>query len=826
MISPTLYLIICAVLSVLVLVGISMMSKVKTAVMGNLLSAACVFVGVLITLLYNEIISIGSIYIYMLIGIIIGSTLAVRVKMIQMPQLVALLNGVGGLASALVGILTLFGIGQLEQEYPIFSDVTAVLAIVIGIVTLVGSLVAAGKLHKLLPQKPVIWKNHAKILNFSLILLAVSVLYSAFVGKIISQPVDIAIILVISIGISTLFGYAFAIRVGGADMPITISLLNSLSGVAGAIAGMAISDILLVSVGGIVGASGLFLTQIMCRSMNRSLMDILTGKTSVAGMKTPKAKTAVESKKEEKTEIEQTSTEDVLKNAKSVIIVPGYGMALAQAQHQVKILANTFESKGAQVRYAIHPVAGRMPGHMNVLLAEADVSYEQLYEMDAINDDFKNTDLVVVIGANDVLNPAAREAEGTPIYGMPILNVDQAQNVIICNYDLNPGYAGVDNPLYKKSGVTMMLGDAKDSLAKLLEQLSSTDKKAVSTESDLGKQLRSAKSVIIVPGYGMALAQAQHQVKMLANTFESKGAQVRYAIHPVAGRMPGHMNVLLAEADVSYEQLYEMDAINDDFKNTDLVVVIGANDVLNPAAREAEGTPIYGMPILNVDQAQNVIICNFDLNPGYAGVDNPLYKKSGVTMMLGDAKDSLAKLLEELSASASGEEKATESNLGEQLRSAKSVIIVPGYGMALAQAQHQVKMLATKFESKGAEVRYAIHPVAGRMPGHMNVLLAEADVSYEQLYEMDAINDDFKNTDLVVVIGANDVLNPAAREAEGTPIYGMPILNVDQAQNVIICNYDLNPGYAGVDNPLYQKSGVTMMLGDAKDSLAKLLEEL
>jgi NAD(P) transhydrogenase subunit beta len=648
MISPTLYLIICAVLSVLVLVGISMMSKVKTAVMGNLLSAACVFVGVLITLLYNEIISIGSIYIYMLIGIIIGSTLAVRVKMIQMPQLVALLNGVGGLASALVGILTLFGIGQLEQEYPIFSDVTAVLAIVIGIVTLVGSLVAAGKLHKLLPQKPVIWKNHAKILNFSLILLAVSVLYSAFVGKIISQPVDIAIILVISIGISTLFGYAFAIRVGGADMPITISLLNSLSGVAGAIAGMAISDILLVSVGGIVGASGLFLTQIMCRSMNRSLMDILTGKTSVAGMKTPKAKTAVESKKEEKTEIEQTSTEDVLKNAKSVIIVPGYGMALAQAQHQVKMLANTFESKGAQVRYAIHPVAGRMPGHMNVLLAEADVSYEQLYEMDAINDDFKNTDLVVVIGANDVLNPAAREAEGTPIYGMPILNVDQAQNVIICNYDLNPGYAGVDNPLYKKSGVTMMLGDAKDSLAKLLEQLSSTDKKAVSTESDLGKQLRSAKSVIIVPGYGMALAQAQHQVKMLANTFESKGAQVRYAIHPVAGRMPGHMNVLLAEADVSYEQLYEMDAINDDFKNTDLVVVIGANDVLNPAAREAEGTPIYGMPILNVDQAQNVIICNYDLNPGYAGVDNPLYQKSGVTMMLGDAKDSLAKLLEEL----------------------------------------------------------------------------------------------------------------------------------------------------------------------------------
>jgi len=382
MITPTIYIIICAVLSVLVLVGISMMSKVKTAVMGNFLSAASVFVGVLITLLYNDIISIASMYIYMLVGIIIGSTLALRVKMIQMPQLVALLNGVGGFASALVGILTLLKIGQTKQAYPIFSDVTAVLAIVIGMITLVGSLVAAGKLHKLLPQKPVIWKNHALILNFSLVLLTITIIYSAFVGKIISQPVDIAIILIVSIAISSLFGYAFSIRVGGADMPITISLLNSLSGVAGAIAGMAISDILLVSVGGIVGASGLFLTQIMCRSMNRSLMDILTGKTSVAGKKTTKTQAVTEPKKDEKAETKQTSTKDVLKNAKSVIIVPGYGMALAQAQHQVKMLANTFESKGAQVRYAIHPVAGRMPGHMNVLLAEADVSYEQLYEME------------------------------------------------------------------------------------------------------------------------------------------------------------------------------------------------------------------------------------------------------------------------------------------------------------------------------------------------------------------------------------------------------------------------------------------------------------
>ena len=828
MISPTLYLIICAVLSVLVLLGISMMSKVKTAVMGNIISAISVFAGIVITLLFNEIISIASIYIYMLIGIIIGSTLAVRVKMIEMPQLVALLNGIGGFASALVGILTLLGIGQSpDQGYPIFSDVTAVLAIVVGIVTLVGSLVAAGKLHKLLSQRPVIWKNHSVILNICLIILTVTVFYSAFVGNIISQSADIAIILILSIGISTLFGYAFSIRVGGADMPITISLLNSLSGVAGAIAGMAISDILLVSVGGIVGASGLFLTQIMCRSMNRSLMDILTGKTSVAGKKPTKTQPATaEPNKETKAETKQTSSEAVLQKAKSVIIVPGYGMALAQAQHLVRQLADKLESNGAKVRYAIHPVAGRMPGHMNVLLAEADVSYDQLYEMDAINDDFKNTDTVIVIGANDVLNPAARDAVDTPIYGMPVLNVDQAKEIFICNFDLNPGYAGVDNPLYKKeSGVHLLLGDAKESVSRLISMLDSKPAQSSDSGDQKAEVLQKAKSVIIVPGYGMALAQAQHLVRQLADKLENNSAKVRYAIHPVAGRMPGHMNVLLAEADVSYDQLYEMDAINDDFKNTDAVIVIGANDVLNPAARDAVDTPIYGMPVLNVDQAKEVFICNFDLNPGYAGVDNPLYKKeSGVHLLLGDAKESVSRLISLLDSKPAQGSDAKKDNSAEVLKKAKSVIIVPGYGMALAQAQHLVRQLADKLESNGAKVRYAIHPVAGRMPGHMNVLLAEADVSYEQLYEMDAINDDFKNTDAVIVIGANDVLNPAARDAVDTPIYGMPVLNVDQAKEIFICNFDLSPGYAGVDNPLYKKeSGVHLLLGDAKESVSKLI---
>ena len=839
MITSTMYLIICAILSVLVLVGISMMSKVKTAVMGNIISAVSVFAGIVITLLYNEIISIASIYIYMLIGLIIGSTLAVRVKMIQMPQLVALLNGVGGLASALVGILTLLGIGQLESEHPIFSDTTAVLAIIIGMITLVGSLVAAGKLHKLLPQKPVIWKNHAYILNSSLTVLLITVFYTAFMRSFSDTSFGVAFILVVSVGISSLFGYAFAIRVGGADMPITISLLNSLSGVAGAIAGMAINDILLVSVGGIVGASGLFLTQIMCRSMNRSLMDILTGKTSVSAKKPKSDEAEVEEKDEVVKEIVEEkpkvkSSGDILKSAKSVIIVPGYGMALAQAQHLVRQLADKLEANGADVKYAIHPVAGRMPGHMNVLLAEADVSYEQLYEMDAINDDFKNTDAVIVIGANDVLNPAARDAVDTPIYGMPVLNVDEAKEIFICNFDLSPGYAGVENPLYTRSeGVHLLLGDAKDSLTKLMAELNQSESEATAQKepekTDMGDILKSAKSVIIVPGYGMALAQAQHLVRQLADKLEANGADVKYAIHPVAGRMPGHMNVLLAEADVSYEQLYEMDAINDDFKNTDAVIVIGANDVLNPAARDAVDTPIYGMPVLNVDEAKEIFICNFDLSPGYAGVENPLYSRSeGVHLLLGDAKDSLTKLMAELSQSeseATAQKEPEKTDMGDILKSAKSVIIVPGYGMALAQAQHLVRQLADKLEANGADVKYAIHPVAGRMPGHMNVLLAEADVSYEQLYEMDAINDDFKNTDAVIVIGANDVLNPAARDAVDTPIYGMPVLNVDESKEIFICNFDLSPGYAGVENPLYSRSeGVHLLLGDAKDSLMKLLE--
>lgn len=507
-------IILSALLSVAVLVGISMMSKVKTSVNGNLLSALAMLVGVVATLLFSGVVSAWTIYPAIIIGALIGSVMARKVQMIQMPQVVALFNGLGGGASAFVGILSASGMGFSSEQlfeiamngYEPFVRFTSLLAIAVGMITLVGSLVAAGKLHRVLPQKPIVWQNHSAITMLLLILTVACIIAGIFVEG------PSTLLIIGSIVFSALFGLFFSIRVGGADMPITISLLNSLSGVAGSIAGMAISDIFLVAVGGIVGASGLLLTQIMCRAMNRSLLKILIPPTVPAPAQTKAVETNQQDEEYKKqlenrvmqleerikkleaivselearvgtlnAQMEATpataeetaaaaSPASVLAAAKDVIIVPGYGMALAQAQHLVKQLADTLESNGARVRFAIHPVAGRMPGHMNVLLAEADVSYDKLFEMEAINDDFAKTDAVVVIGANDVLNPAARNAEGTPIYGMPVLNVDAAPEVIICNYDLKPGYAGVENPLYtREKGVYLELGDAKQTLAALIK---------------------------------------------------------------------------------------------------------------------------------------------------------------------------------------------------------------------------------------------------------------------------------------------------------------------------------------------------------------------
>ena len=445
MITDTVYYIISAVLVLGVLLGISMMSKVKSANNGNTLSAVCTLIAILVVMYDCEILTAWQAWLGLAIGAAIGIIGAVKVKMIEMPQAVALLNGLGGLASALVAILTIW---QTEDMFEIY---VGAVALVVGFVTFTGSVVAAGKLHKLLPQKPVVWKAHSFIVAVTII---------ATVLAVIIKPDCIWLISVLS----AFFGVAFAIRVGGADMPITISLLNSLSGVAGGIAGIAVGDVLLVAIGGIVGASGLLLTQIMCRAMNRSLISILVGgKVKKSAVK----QETVEVKKEEPAK-EKVDVAEILSDAKKVIIVPGYGMALGQAQSIVKTFADKLESNGAEVKYAIHPVAGRMPGHMNVLLCEVDVPYDKLYEMDAINEEFKETDVAVIIGANDVVNPAANTAEGTPIYGMPVLNASDAKHVIVCNFDDKPGYAGVPNPLYQAENTIMMLGDAKETVASLM----------------------------------------------------------------------------------------------------------------------------------------------------------------------------------------------------------------------------------------------------------------------------------------------------------------------------------------------------------------------
>ena len=669
------YLVLSGVLILFVLFGIFLMSKVKKSRVGNGLSAIAMLAGIILVLVHSKvfdfenrsvgmiILGIAIILAGLMVGSIIGIILSDKVKMIEMPQLVALLNGLGGAASAVVGITSLALAGKAGIfGHDAFSLTTSALAVAVGMITLSGSLIAAGKLHRLLPQKPVILKGHQVLTITSLVLTVVLVaLTGILIPTGVMAPKYLWILLVCNVLISTAFGLIFSIRVGGADMPITISLLNSFSGVAGAIAGLALHDILLVAVGGIVGASGLILTQIMCKAINRSLIDILLGKakkvqTTPLPNKDKEDNNEQVENEEEKPEpvLEETDEFAPLRNAKDVIIVPGYGMAIAQAQHLVKKLADYLVKNGAKVRYAIHPVAGRMPGHMNVLLCEADVDYEDLFEMSDIDNDFKSCDAVIVVGANDVLNPAANTAVGTPIYGMPVLSVNDAKEIYIFNYDTKPGYAGVDNPIYERTnGVHIFLGNAADTLATALDTLESGPKERASNttleETDEFAPLRNAKDVIIVPGYGMAIAQAQHLVKKLADYLVKNGAKVRYAIHPVAGRMPGHMNVLLCEADVDYEDLFEMSDIDNDFKSCDAVIVVGANDVLNPAANTAVGTPIYGMPVLSVNDAKEIYIFNYDTKPGYAGVDNPIYERTnGVHIFLGNAADTLQEAIEKL----------------------------------------------------------------------------------------------------------------------------------------------------------------------------------
>lgn len=468
--------IIYAILSVGVLVGIKLMSNVKRAALGNLLSALCMVLAVGVTMYTQKLFFNGFVWASLAAGAVIGLWLIAKVKMISMPQTVALLNGLGGAASAVAAWLTVNGFaatgfaGEAHLTL-LFSLVSALFALAIGALTFSGSLIAAGKLNKNIPQKQVVLPLHQLITGLLALgivaLIAVSLFSSA--GTMIPQ---------ISAGVallSLLFGVVFAIRVGGADMPITISLLNSTSGLAAAVAGLAISDILLISIGGIVGASGLILTQIMCRAMNRKLSSIIFAK---AAAKAPadNASESVASEQSPAKEAEKTASNALpsevgnwISAAKNIIIIPGYGMALSQAQSQIKALTEKLEAAGKNVRFAIHPVAGRMPGHMNVLLAEVDIPYDKLFEMDAINDDFAKSDVTIVVGASDVINPAASTLPNTPISGMPVLKASESPRLIICNFDLKPGYAGVANPLYEPAeNIMLFLGDAKESLAKIL----------------------------------------------------------------------------------------------------------------------------------------------------------------------------------------------------------------------------------------------------------------------------------------------------------------------------------------------------------------------
>jgi NAD(P) transhydrogenase subunit beta len=439
--------------AILFILGLKGLSSPKTARRGNLLASLGMLLAVVVTLLDRQIVDFTYIIVGLLLGSAIGAVSARRVPMTAMPQMVALYNGFGGGASALVaGAEFLRLTGGLQPEI----STTLVLSLLIGMVTLTGSVVAFGKLQGLLKGAPVVLPFHQTL---SLILLASTLTIGGFF--VLATPTLFKVV-AISL-ISAVLGVLLVIPIGGADMPVVISLLNAYSGLAAAMTGFVLFNNVLIISGALVGASGLILTNLMCKAMNRNLGNVLFGRVG--------AEVTEEAGVTERRRVISHTAEDavvMLEGANSVIIVPGYGMAVAQAQYAVNELATLLIKRGIKVRYAIHPVAGRMPGHMNVLLAEANVPYDLLYEMDAINDDFKNTDVVLVVGANDVINPAARNKKGCPLYGMPILNVDQARAVIVCKRSLRPGFSGEDNEIFYLEKTLMVFGDAKETLTKIV----------------------------------------------------------------------------------------------------------------------------------------------------------------------------------------------------------------------------------------------------------------------------------------------------------------------------------------------------------------------
>ena len=447
------------VASVFFIFGLKKLGSPKTARQGNMYSALGMLLAIIVTLFDKNIINYEWIIIGLVVGSAIGSTFALRVQMTGMPQMVGLLNGFGGGASVLVALSEYY---KIAPGIPPTTGTTIIISILIGSVTFTGSLIAFGKLQGIVTGKVVKYPMQHP-LN-ALLLLAVI----AIGVYIVINPGSSDILLGV-VGIALVLGVLLVLPIGGADMPVAVSLLNSYSGLAAASTGFVLQNNLLIIAGALVGASGIILTLIMCRGMNRSLMNVVLGGWASAGAEGPAADGAAPKGDVKSVDAEELAM--ILDSVSSVIIVPGYGMAVAQAQHAVRDLANTLQKKGVKVRYAIHPVAGRMPGHMNVLLAEAQVPYDELIALEDINDDFPNTDVVIVIGANDVVNPAARHDQSSPIYGMPILNSDYAKTVVINKRSLNVGYAGIDNELFFYPNALMYFGDAKDAMSKLNNEL-------------------------------------------------------------------------------------------------------------------------------------------------------------------------------------------------------------------------------------------------------------------------------------------------------------------------------------------------------------------
>jgi NAD(P) transhydrogenase subunit beta len=447
------------VAAVLFIVGLKRLGSPATARSGNRMSSLAMLVAVLATVTGNGIAS----WEWILGGVIVGSGLgaysARKVQMTSMPQLVAIFNGFGGAASAFIAAGELTRL--LDGGNTVARDVsiTIMASVIVGSVTLTGSFIAFGKLQGLVPSRPLLLPIR-NVINIALV--------TGMIASTVWLVIDPSLTsFLIAAGIALALGILVVIPIGGADMPVVIALLNSYSGIAGAATGFVLGNNMLIIAGSLVGASGLILTRIMTRAMNRSLANVMLG-----GFGVDDGVSSSDGEDERPvTSIHAEDAATMLAYAQSVIFVPGYGLAVAQAQHQVRELADLLKAKGISVRYAIHPVAGRMPGHMNVLLAEANVPYDELKDLDEINGEFQRTDVAVVIGANDVTNPAARTDSSSPIYGMPILNVDQAQSVIMMKRSMSSGFAGVQNELFFLDKTMMLFGDAKDSVEEITTEV-------------------------------------------------------------------------------------------------------------------------------------------------------------------------------------------------------------------------------------------------------------------------------------------------------------------------------------------------------------------